>query len=561
MKILAYKKQVHHNNGYIFETQNVVKYYAWARLMCILFSYASALILQLLHGDFICPEIWQPLNAIIAFALLLHIVFLEIYEKDAFGRSILSLLIAFDILALIFFIAKVGTFNSGFLFLLLTVVMIGALVGGVSSGFKYALWAAGLLNLTLSLNHHFDLNLMMPIVGLNNISLFAVAALGGYAGEQLVSASENFESQQSEIETLTNINEVIVENIPSGLMVVDSNYKVIHANRGAAKIFSDLALEGKFLKDFFIDLEEVLRELSVTNMNSKIRDTKRSEINYYNYKKEKLVLEVILSKIANDKDESRYLCLIQNVTEIKNLELSMRQKEKLAAVGQLAAGIAHEIRNPLASISGSVQLLQGQLQAQSAEDKKLLAIMVKEIDRLNRLVSEFLDYVRPEVRSEDPVQINTLIKEVIEIAKLNQGLSKNIEHRSDLQARGIILGHYDKLKQALMNIVINSYQAMVNTLRPELFIQSYDSEGKVVLLIQDNGVGMTSDAQKRIFEPFHTTKPKGTGLGLAVTHKILELHDAQIFIESELGKGTKTTIVFPAEKNRNDNKQVLRQQA
>lgn len=563
MKILTLKKQLINasNNGYIFEAQNVVKYYAWARLMCIVVSYASALLLQLLHGDFLCPEVWQPLNVIVAIALSLHVIFLEIYEKYNVGRSIFGVLIGFDIISLIYFVMKVGAFHSGFLFLLLSMVVIGAVAGGLCQGLKYAFWAAGLLNIAFSVSHYFDLNLILPMVALNNISLLVVAGLGGYVGEQLFSASENFAAQRDEIETLTNINEVIIDNIPSGLIVVDANYKITFANRGSAKIFGDLALEGKYLKDFFVDLETTLAELPIASVNSKIKTAVRTEMNYYNYKKEKLILEIIISKIPYGNEKSNYLCLLQNVTEIKNLEFSMRQKEKLAAVGQLAAGIAHEIRNPLASISGSVQLLQGQLQTQSVEDKKLFSIMVKEIDRLNGLVTEFLDYVRPDVRSEDPVHINLLIKEVIELAKLNQNLSRKVEHRSDLRAHGVILGHYDKLKQAFMNIVINSYQAMVDNLRPELFIQSYDSEGKVVLLIQDNGVGMTAETQKRIFEPFHTTKPKGTGLGLAITHKILESHEAEIFVESEIGKGSKFTILFPTDETRNDNKQVLRRQA
>lgn len=562
MKILTHTKPLITSSDNIFDMQNIVRHAAWARLICIVVPYIGALLLQLLHGDFLCPEIWQSLNVLVAAALLLHIVFIEIDERYNVGDRFFVLLIGFDIFVVIFFLTKVGLFHSGFLMLLLSMIMIASLTsGGVSSGFKYALYAAGALNMVLSLNHYFDLSSILPMAVLSNISIFAVAGLGGYVGQQLYSVSENLATQREEIEALTNINEVIVENIPSGLIVVDKNYRVTYANRGAAKIFSDLGLEGKFLKDFFIDLEKVISEWPTIFANSKTKTVARSELNYYNYKKEKLTLEIILSKIFNEKEKLNYLCLIQNVTEIKNLEFSMRQKEKLAAVGQLAAGIAHEIRNPLASISGSVQLLQGQLQTQSIEDKKLLSIMVKEIDRLNRLVTEFLDYVRPDVRSEDPVRINNLIKDVIEVAKLNHALAKNVQHRSDLRARGIIVGHYDKLKQALMNIVINSYQAMADTLRPELFIQSYDSEGKVVLLIQDNGMGMSTETQRRIFEPFHTTKPKGTGLGLAITHKILESHEAEILIESEIGKGTKLTIIFPGELAPQDNEQTLKRLA
>jgi two-component system sensor histidine kinase PilS (NtrC family) len=256
-----------------------------------------------------------------------------------------------------------------------------------------------------------------------------------------------------------------------------------------------------------------------------------------------------------------FVVLLQNVTETKNLQFQLAQKEKLAAVGQLAAGIAHEIRNPLASISGSIQLLQANLVTQSPEDTKLFRIVIREIDRLNNLISEFLDFVRPDVRLDDPIEINTLAREVLEMAKMNPVLNKKVQQKTELRANQIINGHYDKLKQALLNITINAYQAMNDTLHPEIWVRSYDDDDRVVLEIQDNGCGITRDNLKRVFEPFHTTKPGGTGLGLAITHKIIESHDADINVESEWGHGAKFTIVFRSRTTPDDNEEKLKKQA
>jgi two-component system sensor histidine kinase PilS (NtrC family) len=224
----------------------------------------------------------------------------------------------------------------------------------------------------------------------------------------------------------------------------------------------------------------------------------------------------------------------------------MRQNEKMAAVGQLAAGIAHEIRNPLASISGSVQLLGSSLKPQQEEEHRLMKIVLREIDRLNNLITEFLDFVRPDVLKDDPIDLNQLIRDVAEMLKLNKNLRSDVAQDLDLQATVEISGNRDKLKQALLNIIINAYQAMNDTPEPRITIRTSSEDGKVTLKIRDRGCGIDEVGLRRMFDPFHTTKPKGTGLGLAVTHKIIESHHGHIEVESAKGVGTEFTLEFPA---------------
>ncbi len=561
MKLLGVQADTAGPHRYVFESENVLALYSWSRLMVLSLVYVGSIVVQLTHGDFLCTEVWQPIHVLASIAFALHFALLEWATNVKRVQLVITGLFAFDIFAVIVVMNNFSIWQPLFIFSLLIILIAAAFILGSRATLKLAAWCAALLNLSLAVNPDFNSAASHTSLMAQNLAFFLVAGLGGVLGDQLQSASADLAEKREEIQNLSDINQVIVENVPSGLLALDREFKVIFANRGAAKIFSDLSLEGKDLKEFFSDLHAVVEQFSSNEARTRKNAVSRHEIDFLNYKKEKLILEVIITAAHRTGELAHFLCLVQNLTEIKSLEMAMRQKEKLAAVGQLAAGIAHEIRNPLASISGSVQLLQAGLQVQSAEDKKLLAIMVKEIDRLNRLVSEFLDYVRPDVRADDPILINTLIREVIEVAKLNETLSKKIEHRSELKSQNIVYGHYDKLKQALLNIVINAYQAMADTLRPELYLQSYDSENKVVLVIHDNGIGMTKETQQRIFEPFHTTKPKGTGLGLAITHKILETHDAEIHIESELGKGTKMTLVFYTTDTRKDNNVAMKRYA
>lgn len=543
----------------VFLYQNVITAFSWFRIILYMAVYLGLFLLQVLQGDFLFMGVWQPMHIVMLCGFVSHFGLLEFSagEKDARVTAAIALTVDSFLLAAVLYIVSVN--HSLFIFLGLICVGLTGLLLGAKASIKIGLLISALFTMVYSLHSQFDPESLRGVWLINNTSLFIVAALGGYLGDQFRFVSEDLEFKKVEIQNLTDINETIVDNIPSGLLVIDSDYKIIRANRGSAKLFGDLSLESKNLAEIFQDLK-----LTIAGLRQSLKPNalERLELNYYNYKKEKMILETIVSQINKPgQDEKQFLCLLQNLTEIKNLEFSMQQKEKLAAVGQLAAGIAHEIRNPLASISGSVQLLASSLQTQTPEDKKLLAIVIKEIDRLNKLVTEFLDFVRPDIRIEDPININSLVKEVLEIVRLNDKLSKKVEHRTELRAQGLIFGHYDKLKQAILNIVINGYQATVDTLRPEIYVQSYDSEGSIILVIQDNGMGMTKDNLKRVFEPFHTTKPQGTGLGLAITHKIIESHGAEIKIESELGLGAKFIMIFPAKNSPDTDKVLIKKQA
>ncbi len=536
--------------------------YLWLRLALYSAVYFGFLLLQLLQNDFLNLAVWQPVNGLMLASFIGHAIALELISRSPNTRRVLKGVFLFDGFAIVVLMAAFGRATSGFLFFSLLNCALGGVTLGTEFGIQLGLWSAALINLLIALSPQFMPEQMQANWLVNNLSLLTVSALGGFLGDQIHFITSDLRETRQDVKSLTDFNELIIEHIPSGIIIVDQKRGVVRANRGAAKIFGDLSLVGRPLREI---APELMAEIQLYE-NQASPSYRRTEVDHFNYRREKIVLEVIISSVKahvpaisglarhpgvqRGQPEKQYILLLQNVTELRNLEFELQQKETLAAVGQLAAGIAHEIRNPLASMSGSIQLLQSNVKTVTADEGKLFKIILKEIDRLNNLITEFLDFVRPNVRIEDPIPINTLLKEVGESVKLNERLNREVKVTYNLRAEKLIYGNHDKLKQALLNLLINAYQAMNDTLHPEIIVESYDTEDqRVVALIQDNGSGISKDNMRRLFQPFHTTKANGTGLGLAITRKIVESHGGEIKVESEMGRGTRFAVIFPTQLN------------
>ncbi|RME14725.1 MAG: PAS domain S-box protein [Bdellovibrio sp.] len=519
--------------------------------LCFLFLVLG----QILDSYFINFYILRNLYLLLFFDFLSHLIFVSLPTLSDLKKEtgIFSLLLI-DSIVYVGFLYYFIAYRPVFIFLLFLNIFLTGLQMGKKRAFWIALWASYLLASVFILDVN-DLNAQKQISFiLNSVSFFAVGWLSGHIKTQIQGLDEEVKSQERNVEVLKKFNQMIVENVGTGLMTIDRNRYITHANPAALRIFNVKSLRGKPLKNLILEVDEKVK----TDMFLEgAHPIKRYEVIYKNESGYRQVLEFVVSPL---KDPERGILgavlMMQDLTELKQLEESLKQKEKLAAVGQLAAGIAHEIRNPLASMSGSIQMLRDTLPKESMENQRLFDIVLREIDRLNGLISEFLEFVRPEVKIDQIVDLNHLLEEVLDMVKVHTGLRKDVQQKRMLNAKRPILAHYDKLKQALLNIVINSYQAMEKETNPELVVQTYDAGDKVVVSIKDNGLGMSEEEKAKIFEPFHTTKPKGTGLGLAITHKILDMHEAQVIVDSEKGVGTVFSIEFPVAHDFLDKKKI-----
>lgn len=514
-----------------------------AFLVCILLV---SIIYQVRLGNFLNVEIWLPVYGVLLTNFLLNAIYLFFFDRLTHQSYWNAVLFGLDTLAVTLLIYFTGTSQSLFLFLYLVNLILGGLVFGKDGGWLLTIWSSICFSALLMLSPDVSGQSLYFSLSVNNLAFVAVTFLSGRLSDQLNLVGTRLQETASDLLALQNLNELIVNNITEGIVVVSRTGFVQFFNPPASTILSADHFQQVKIQEIIPELEwpwtSLLEDEGVPFERREIRLARENESLRF--------LEIVAARLKDAEGKHKgWLLLIEDRTDQKLLENNLRQQEKMAAVGQLAAGIAHEIRNPLASISGSVQLMMGNPQAHSEEDLKLMRIVDKEINRLNGLISEFLDYVRPEKLSGVPVNLNTVIREVVESLQFNPKLRKDVEQDLQLNAQCQIIGNRDKLKQALLNFVINAYQAMDKAPKPILKIETVDQKDVVVMIIRDNGSGIKAENIHRIFEPFHTTKPQGTGLGLAVTHKILQAHDAVVFVESTEGQGTKFLVEFPAHRD------------
>lgn len=372
-----------------------------------------------------------------------------------------------------------------------------------------------------------------------SVGFILTGSLSSYLTEQLRQTREELREQSIDLNKLRALNQLVVDNISSGLLTVDHNGLVTSMNPFAQDVLG-VSLEAVYqkpLSSLFMDQPDDRMGASTLS---------RDELTYRRPDGKQLVLGFSASPLRDGAgDLIGQIIVFRDLTDLRELEERVKRDERLAAVGRLAAGIAHEIRNPLASISGSVELLQGEIDTEE-EAARLMEIVVRESDRLNGLISEFLNYVRPERIRRVRVEIADLLKETVEALQERP----DFECSFDIEAQGetAVVGDPEKLKQVLYNLLLNAVDAMPGggcvTVRLERQVRS--SDPVVHMTVRDEGDGIPQEDQRRVFDPFFTTKSKGTGLGLAIAHKIIDAHRGYIEVESKPGKGAAFHVVLPA---------------
>lgn len=484
------------------------------------------------------PFLFAPWSVWFWSALSLNFLISITYlAKQKQGNLLLSLM---DVTCATFFLAPLVPHHDTYVFLMVFAVLAASLNGNR--------WNALIVFSIASIGWSF-IGLQSPQQSfwtqlLYQFSFLCVSFLAGLIHEDLTEKTSLLGLTQRKLVDLQQIHSMILSNIRTGVCVMNDMGVVEYSNEALNLVLKQEDLLNKrwleLIPEMGASWKEIREELE-------LRSFERYEITRKGTGDERQYLEFILAPLLNEKGQRKgWLCLVEDRTETKALEAQMRTQEKLAAVGQLAAGMAHEIRNPLASISGSLQMILGDAHVRDEQEQRLMKIILREVDRLNDLINEFMDYVRPTPMLTEQVDVNSLIREILELMKFNPNVSKEVVCETKLDSAASVIGNSQKLKQALLNIIVNAFQAIEKAQHPRIEILTKDEGNKVIVLIKDNGVGISEENISRIFEPFHTTKPKGTGLGLAITYKIFEAHKAKVFVDSELGKGTQFLIELPS---------------
>lgn len=497
---------------------------------------------HLLQENYFNWDLMRSFYGLAAIGLLIHLPSLIWLDRFFAHRNWVFFTFICDIFLISALMGSSGLNPTLFLFMYLVTIILAGLVFQLRGSLLIAVFAS--IGFTVSSWFGPEVKAMsfLFILVLNNISFFTVAGLSGYLADQLNLFEEKIQVQNLSLRVIRKLNEMIIETIPTALLTINSQSEILQFNSGAIRIFSREDLAALRLFDL---LPELFKKSLIL---SELRKPFRTEVKHSSPTpgtETARLLGIQILPQESDFEVATFLVMIEDLTQIREKELAIRQSEKMAAIGGLAAGIAHEIRNPLAGISGSIELLTQNFD--SDDDKKLGRIILREIDRLNRLVSEFLDFAKPEKIPSEKIRLDEIVKSVVDNARLSLPVEqqKNLILEMNLQEKTFIDGDSDKLKQAFLNIIINALQAMGGMEKPHLKVSLSNNPEGVILRIKDSGIGMKPETKKRMFEPFHTTKAKGTGLGLAITHKILESHGAHIFVESEEKLGTEFVISFP----------------
>jgi two-component system sensor histidine kinase PilS (NtrC family) len=383
-------------------------------------------------------------------------------------------------------------------------------------------------------------------LAINIFGFMAVALLSGSLAERLRSAHARLQDASNQIQDLRAFNEYVINGLLSGLVTADSSGRIMTFNRAAAAITGvpvDQAIGHDSGEVLQLPADTRLRMTALAQTRSV-----RVEFEYRAGDGRLLDIGLMVAMIALPNGQSGYLFTFQDVTELRRLERSARLQQRLAAVGEMAAGIAHEIRNPLAAISGSMQVLRQELPLND-EQGQLMDIVLKESERLNETIRSFLAYARPQRFQVTRLDVGQVVQDAAVLLRNSSDARPTHVVDVELPPGPLPLdADENQLRQIIWNIASNGLRAMPDGGR--LLLAASSAPDEVVLSVSDEGRGIPADELDTIFQPFRGSFEKGTGLGLAIVHRIVTDYGGNIEVSSTVGVGTTVCVRLPIRASR-----------
>lgn len=518
-------------------TKEKVSIFYMARLLLISLVLLSTIFLkQEVLGKDAIAQIFLALSG----SFLISLINVSFWDQALKVRYFVPSQLLYDLLLTSYLVYLTGVNDSIFLFLyLLNIVFAsvayqlhGALTVAVMSGLTFAfIYVAN--NDMEQLAAWYDL-------AWHELLFLLTSLLSGQFMDELKRQKVMLQSQRENIERLETLNDRLLNSIPVGVVLVDPEDYVRQVNLTALQILGLRRAPEMRLKYYELlpDLKGIFSAWHELSENQRLRYLFRQS------ERSPATLSLQIVNLPGAVGNQNRIIVFQDVSKVLELEHKLEFETKLAATGELAAGIAHEIRNPLASISGAIELLAANLAKESVQDHKLLAIALRETKRLNNLITDFLEFAKPKDNSAKHFPLAEIISEVVEaLQNRSQGLSLKVhnlvppDHRAN--------ANRERMKQVFFNFFINSLEA-ANGPEVEIFIESsLDDNGMLNVHVRDNGPGVPEALVEKIFDPFFTTKDNGTGLGLPTVAQILRAAKGEVHLEPS-SSGAHFRLLIPA---------------
>ena len=551
----------------------------FARLSLTLLSFGIAIALDGL-GRELPGTTRQGVYWTVAAAFATTLVAAALLARGRVPRAFVAVQLATDVAIVTSLVHYSGGRESIFTFLYVVVTLYGAVLferrgALIAASLSAAAYGALLLSTRAGWlrgvgaeTEPLPLAALLAIWAVHVGALYLVGVLASLLSSELSRTGRALVQSTSDLRRLRDLHQRTVESLLSGLLTLDARGQVTSFNPEAERItgVSAAAVLGRPLDSVIPGGLELVVACERPNERPAVP---RTRMRYRNERGDELYLGVAASILRGaDGEPQGHVVIFQDVTEVVAMERELRSSERLAAVGEMAAKIAHEIRNPLAAISGSIQILRsagGAGAGLDAESARLMDIAVRETDRLNGLITDFLLYSRPAPPQLERVAVRALLEEIAELLGGVRG--EAVEVRVGGEPGAAVEADPAQLKQVVWNLAANALEAMPAGGRLELAAERAVAEPAqgalparrkgpeggaagarrwVEIRVSDTGEGIPPEVLERIFEPFFTTKRTGTGLGLATVHRIVESHGGAIGIESEVGAGTCFRVWLPA---------------
>ncbi len=498
-----------------------------------------------------------PIGAVVAGAYLLTLLYWLILRFYGVSRSLLAIQIIIDIFIITVIIHYTGGYDSSFVGFYFLSIMCASLFFRRLATFLFSLFAVAVYTGYLTVfEHFFGFPFMEPAIRkvlilqtiLYAILMMTIGFLSSFYSERLVRKDTALSSALRLLKEAQLDTSDILQSMNNGLIAFDRSGRVMYLNQGALRAFQfDQTIKAEQYDSLLAERAESLmviirRELAKNSLGAD------EEIVIQGQDGRPIPIGLTTVPLY-DTDGSRRGMIVnfKDLTEKKKLIEMLRQSDRMAAIGELSAAIAHEIRNPLAAIGNAVELIGEEIDDRDGRITRLMSVIEKESDRLQRITSEFLNYTRMKNPDINPIDLKQAVEDVILLIENDPRKTGQVSIRNSVQNSLMVYFDPDHLKQLMFNVIINSLDALEGKGEIEIRLERQEktADKYIRLIIADNGPGFPENVLGSVFEPFFSTKKKGTGLGLALVRKMAFSNHGRVFAQNGKDGGAEIALDLP----------------